>query len=243
MHHGREEAIGEGPRLPVVQLPFRRFIELQLRLSGCFGAERRRQVGGRNHREMGDEGILIGIIDLDGDQPDVLDPLGKERERPPIGRVVALHIGDLDDAAAAVAGCRDGIATGDGQRQRLLAQHVQSGIERGHRQLGMERVGRGDHHRVQPGDQHLAQSGVERRDAVAGADGGADRGRSIGQSGEFEAVAIVPEIKGVLGLADEPRPHQPDAQLVHCLSRSEGLRQPPRQGRTRTLNRRADLIK
>ena len=120
-HHGREEAVGEGPRLPVVQLPFGRFIELQLRLSVCFGAERRRQVGGRDHREMGDEGILIRIVDLDGDQPGVLDPLEGARapaDRPGRGA----HIGDLDDTAAAVAGCRDGIAAGDGQRQRRYSR-------------------------------------------------------------------------------------------------------------------------
>jgi hypothetical protein len=36
-------------------------------------------------------------------------------------------MGGMDVAAAAVAGCRDGFATGDGQRQRPLAQHVQAG--------------------------------------------------------------------------------------------------------------------
>ena len=84
MHHGREEAI-EGPRLPVVQLPFGRFIELQLRLSvaGCG----QRQVGGKTIGRWATKDPDRGSADLDGDR--VTSSIRSEgaRARPPIGRV------------------------------------------------------------------------------------------------------------------------------------------------------------
>ena len=60
-----------------------------------------------------------------------------------------LHVGDLQHLAGAVARRRDPVAAGERQGQRLLAQHMQPGFERGDRKIGMEGIGRGDDHRIE----------------------------------------------------------------------------------------------
>ncbi len=141
---------------------------------------------------MGDEGILVGVVDLDGNPFHVLDALGQEIQRAAKGRVVALHIGDLDDALGALGRRGDGVAAGERERQRLLAHDMQPGFERGHRERGMERIGGRDHHGIQLGRQQPLHVGIEFLDAIARANGLAHRGRGIGQCHEGEALALFP---------------------------------------------------
>ena len=51
---------------------------------------------------MRDERLVVRIVDLDRDKLHVLDPLREQIERAPVGRVIALHVGDLDDAAGPI---------------------------------------------------------------------------------------------------------------------------------------------
>jgi hypothetical protein len=94
------------------------------------------------------------------------------------------------------------IATADGQRGGLFAQHVQPSVESSKRKIGMKRIGRGT-----------------------------------------DSLAIVPNAQGMLSLADEPCPKQPDAQLLHHPFSIGGFGPVPAALSKRTLNRRADLIK
>ena len=99
------------------------------------------------------------------------------------------------------------------QRQRLLAEHVQAGLEAPgrRRRRGRRRAPRRRPRRA-PGRAGRASEAWRSGDAVAVADGRPDGRRRIGQRGEIEALALVPEEVGVRGLPDEARPDQPDAQ-------------------------------
>ena len=105
-----EESAAEGPRARLVQLPARCLVELGRRLGARLLAQRRRDVVGPGHGQMGDEGLVIGIVDLDGDQLHVLDAVRQKLERPAEGGVVALHIGDLEHAPRPVARRGDPVA-------------------------------------------------------------------------------------------------------------------------------------
>ena len=89
-------------------------------------------------------------------------------ERAPICRVVTLHVRHLHDAAGAIAGGRNLVATGDVQRQRLFAQDMQSGVQRADGKLGMEGIGRRDDQRVEIAAEQALEIRVQHLDAVAG---------------------------------------------------------------------------
>jgi hypothetical protein len=91
---------------------------------------------------------------------------------------------------------------------------MQPGFEGGHRQRGMERIRGGDHHGVQLCRQQPLHVGIEFLDAIASADSLAHRGRGIGQGDKSEALALFPQIEGMLGLANEARTHQSDPKLL-----------------------------
>ena len=83
---------------------------------------------------------------------------GQLREHLLEGGVVALHVADLDDLPRAVARGDHLVDVGDRQADRLLAEHVQAGVERGQHDLQVRACGRRDQHRVE---------GVRRRRASA----------------------------------------------------------------------------
>ncbi len=116
---------------------------------------------------MRHERLVVGVVDLDGDQLHVVDARREQVERAPVGRIVALHVGDLNDAPGAIARGRDPVAAGHRKRERLLAHDVQTGLERGHCQLRMERIGRCDDERIEVAAQQALDVGVQLLEAVA----------------------------------------------------------------------------
>ena len=180
-------------------------------------AQRGRQIVRPGHRQVRHERLVIGIVDLDGDQLHLLDARGQQLEGALVGGIVPLHVGDLDDAAGAIAGGGDAVAAGHGERQRLLAHHVQPGLERRHRQLRMERIGRCDDERIELAGQQPRDIGVHLGKAIALLEGRAHRRRRVGQRHEGEAFALFPQIKGVLGLPYQARPDQPHSEFFHCF--------------------------
>ena len=109
---------------------------------------------------MRDEGLEVRIVDLDRDQLHVLDARGQQFQRAAVGGIVPLHVGDLQHLAGAVARRRDPVAAGERQGQRLLAQHMQAGFERRDREIGMEGIGRRDHHGVEIARQQALDVGM-----------------------------------------------------------------------------------
>ena len=56
------------------------------------------------------ERLVVRVIHLDRDKPDVLDARREKLQRAAVGRVVALHVGDLQDATGAVSRRGDAVA-------------------------------------------------------------------------------------------------------------------------------------
>ena len=222
MDQGGEESAAERPRARLVQLPARCLAELGRRLGARLLAQRRRDVVGPGHGQMGDEGLVIGIVDLDGDQLHLLDAVRQKLERPAEGGVVALHIGDLEHAARPVARRGDPVAGRRGERQRLLAHHMEARLQPRDGKRRVEGIRCGDHQGVELGGQQPLDILMQRFQTVARAHGRAHRGRGIGQRDKGKPLALLPEVEGMLGLPHEPRADQPHPQPLHhspCLER------------------------
>ena len=162
-------------------------------------------------------GRVAGVAYLDREVLHIARALGQELEQAQVGRVVALHRPDLEHAPGRVARGGDAVALGERERERLLAEHVQAGLERLAGDLGVERIGRGDDDRIEAEAEQVVERGVLLRDAVALADGGAHGGRRIGDGREVEELGLVPEVVGMHGLADQTRSDQPDPQTCSVM--------------------------
>ena len=172
---------------------------------------------------MRHERALVGIAHLDREVAHVRRALGQQLEQAQEGRVVALHRADLQDAPRGVARGGDAIALLERERQRLLAEHVQAGLQALAGDVGVKRVRHRHDDRVQPQAEQAVERGVALGDAVAVADGSPHHGRRIGQGDEVEALAVVPQEVGVRGLADEAGAHQPDAQPTPARTHEPSL--------------------
>ena len=154
----------------------------------------------------------VRIVDLDRHVGDVCHGRRQQFEQAQVGRVVALHRADLDDAAGTRRGVGDVVAIVDRERQRLLAEDVQAGSEPGQRDVAVEGVGGRADQRVQPQREQRLDRVVQLGDAVALAERGADGRGGVGECDELEALALLPEVERVLGLTDQARSHEPDPQ-------------------------------
>jgi len=217
-----KESAAECPRARLVQLPAHRLLELGRRLGARLLAQRRRDVVGPGHGQMGDEGLVIGVVDLDGDQLHLFDAVRQKLQRPAEGGVVALHIGDLEHAAGAVPRGGDPVTGLHGERQRLLAHHMEPSLQPRDGKRRVEGIGGGDHQSVELGGQQPLDILMQRFEAVARAHRRAHGRRGIGQGDEGEALPLFPEVEGMLGLPHKPRTDQPHPQPLHhspCLER------------------------
>src|SRR5262249_54564401 len=112
----------------------------------------------------------------------------------------------------------DAVAAAYGERERLLAEHVQTGFECRRREIGMKGIGCRDHQSVQLRRlQQARQIGMQLLNAVARPQRSAHGSGRVGQTDEVETLAVFPEVEGVLRLPHQPRADQPNPQPLHCF--------------------------
>ncbi len=161
----------------------------------------------------------VGIHDFHGDRGDLLWGVGQEPQQPLEGGVVTLHRAHLDDPAGGLAPVGDPAAIGGGQRERFLAQHVHAGVDRGHRDVRVHRVGGGDHDAVEVEAGEAGDVVVQLGGAVALTDPGAGLHGRVCNRHEFEPVALLPQVEGVFGLGDQPNANEAHSEFFRWLRR------------------------
>jgi hypothetical protein len=134
------------------------------------------------------------------------------------GRREAQHEAELHHAIARAGARDDAVGRLEGERDRLLAEHVPSGVQGRDDLLGMEGVGRGHEHRV---DVVAREQVVQRRldvDPVVVGEGARDRGVDVGARDDRAALDAAVGV-GVHA-SDAPRPDQADADVAHSAAPS-----------------------
>ena len=214
------EVAEERARLARARRTAERLVDCLLEALAPVGDQVRRDVGPDRHRQVRHERQLVRVVDLHRQVGHVLDGLGQQLEQSEVRRVVALHRADLDDEAGRRREAGDVVAVGDAERERLLAQHVQPGAQGARRDLVVVGVGGRADDGIEAEVEQLVDALTRLGDAVARRQARADDLRRVGERDELEALAVLPQVEGVLRLTDEPGPHEPHPQppCGHCAS-------------------------
>jgi hypothetical protein len=178
-------------------------------------AQVRRQVVEAEDLELAQVGGVVGVQVVDLDEAQV-GHLGRARLGVAVGRVVPLHVGDLQQDAGPVSRRDHRLGLGDGRAHRLLDQDVLASLDRGDARRGV-RAGGADDHGVDVGADQLAVVGEAPlgRDAVRGADGFEQAGREVAQAGDREVAIELTQVRQVLYLGDRAAADQADLEAGH----------------------------
>ncbi len=111
-------------------------------------------------------GPELRVVHEDADVAQRLGRVGQLRDEPLVGEVEPVVVGDLHDPPGPVAGRDDGVDVLERDAERLLAQHVQAGLERGEHRPGVGRVRRRRSRRRRARSTPIASSAVATRSGI-----------------------------------------------------------------------------
>ena len=167
----------------------------------------------RAHEAVGSEAVGQSRVDGDAVDPDELGRGSDELVRQPLVRLgEALHVPDLHDAPAPRGVGRDALRVGHREAERLLHEHVETGVERVGHDRGVRAVGTAHDDRVERLLEQPPVVGVRAAHAIARREGGPDRSAGVGERRHLGA-AVRGEPREVDRLGDETTPDHADAEL------------------------------